>query len=946
MANGVELATAYVSLMPSFSGLKKAIAGELGDAATEAGKRAGDDVGEGVAKGSEEGASRGGRSIKDGLTKALEGVKGAAGGILGDLGIGATLAAVGAGAMAASQTKAALQAKLGLSPKESAALGKTAGKIYADNWGESMGDVSDSLAIVKQNLAGLGNVNLKTVTEQALAFKQTFGTETEESIRAVAQMLRTGMAKNATQAFDILTAGEQKGADKAGDLMDTMNEYGTQFRKLGLTGKTAMGLISQGLQNGARDSDIVADSLKEFSIRAVDGSTTTAQGFKMLGLDAQTMSGQIAKGGTSATKGLQTTLDALRNIKDPAKQSQAAVALFGTQAEDLGQALYSLDPSKATKAMGDVSGKTKDMSDAISKTANPLEQLKRDLQGAAVEAGGDLLPVLEPLLSLAGKMGPEIVAVALAWTGLSAAMKVTRAVSDAKTFVQESKVLGSMTTQLGRVRDGFKSAGAAESTFSGKAGSLGGSLRKVVDGLKAAVKAAAQWVAETAKAAAKGFVNALKSVGSAAKTAAEALVRAAKAALSWVAAAAKAAGKAFATALTAVGKAATTSAVALGRAVKAAVLWVAQQVRAAASTVANTVAMVAQRAAIIGITIASKAWTTAQWLLNAALDANPIGLIVIAIAALVTAFILAYKHSETFRNIVNGAFGAIKNVVEKVLPAIKTVIVTVFNAIKGFFTTVFGVYKKIFVGAWNVIKSATTTAFRAIKGFITNPISSAKAVLSGILSKIRAAVSGAWNAIKSATSHAFSGVKSLIVRPFNEVVSFIRGIPGKIRGLGSAFASAGKHVISSLLNGLKAAGSVVSDIAGNVWSTIKGSLNSVLSHLRSALSFTVHIGPFSKHIAVPIPALATGARATGATLAMIGEGSEPETVFPDSKLAGFLERMTAAATQNLGAAPATAGGTFALTITNWEEGTGYIEQLADGRVDAASQMAGMLGRAS
>jgi hypothetical protein len=98
--------------------------------------------------------------------------------------------------------------------------------------------------------------------------------------------MRTGLAKNAQDALNIVTVGFQAGDDKAGDFLDTLNEYGTQFRKLGLDGKEATGLISQGLKAGARDGDLVADALKEFSIRAVDGSKTTKKGFEALGLSA------------------------------------------------------------------------------------------------------------------------------------------------------------------------------------------------------------------------------------------------------------------------------------------------------------------------------------------------------------------------------------------------------------------------------------------------------------------------------------------------------------------------------------------------------------------------------------------------------------------------------------------------------------------------------------
>lgn len=64
---------------------------------------------------------------------------------------------------------------------------------------------------------------------------------------------------------------------------------------------------------------------------------------------------------------------------------------------------------------------------------------------------------------------------------------------------------------------------------------------------------------------------------------------------------------------------------------------------------------------------ATVAWTGVQWALNAALNANPIGLVVIAIAALVAGIVLAWKRSETFRNVVIGVWEAIKAAVQPVV---------------------------------------------------------------------------------------------------------------------------------------------------------------------------------------------------------------------------------------------------------------------------------------
>jgi hypothetical protein len=83
----------------------------------------------------------------------------------------------------------------------------------------------------------------------------------------------------------------------------------------------------------------------------------------------------------------------------------------------------------------------------------------------------------------------------------------------------------------------------------------------------------------------------------------------------------------------------------------------------------------------------------AQAALNFVMSANPIGIVVVAIMALVAAFVIAYNKSETFREIVQGLFAAIKTGVEFSV-----------NAIKGYLEFVLGFYKTIFnalANLWN-----------------------------------------------------------------------------------------------------------------------------------------------------------------------------------------------------------------------------------------------------
>ncbi|WP_339124177.1 phage tail tape measure protein [Pseudonocardia sp. D17] len=261
-----------------------------------------------------------------------------------------------------------------------------------------MDQVNEAVVAVHRNIdANLNDADLQGITSTVLSLSSAFGVDLQGATAAVGQMLRTGLAPDAKTALDVITSGFQAGVDKAGDYLDTLNEYSTQFRKLGIDGQTATGLLSQGLQAGARDADLVADAIKEFSIRAVDGSKTTAAGFQTLGLDAQKMASQIAQGGPAASAGLDMVLDRLRAIPDPVQRSQAAVELFGTQAEDLGQALYSLDPSSAVTALGDVGGAADRMNQTLGQTAESrIEGFKRSLQMGIVDfIGGAVLPIFD-----------------------------------------------------------------------------------------------------------------------------------------------------------------------------------------------------------------------------------------------------------------------------------------------------------------------------------------------------------------------------------------------------------------------------------------------------------------------------------------------------------------------------------------------------------------------
>lgn len=110
--------------------------------------------------------------------------------------------------------------------------------------------------------------------------------------------------------------------------------------------------------------------------------------------------------------------------------------------------------------------------------------------------------------------------------------------------------------------------------------------------------------------------------------------------------------------------------------------------------VKDKAAMVAHAATSRIVSGATRVWAAAQWAMNAALNANPIGLVVIAIAALVAGIVLAYKRSETFRAIVDGAMNAAKTAVGWVIDKVQ------------WLADKLGVNRE----AWDRLKDAATTA--------------------------------------------------------------------------------------------------------------------------------------------------------------------------------------------------------------------------------------------
>jgi hypothetical protein len=150
----------------------------------------------------------------------------------------------------------------------------------------------------------------------------------------------------------------------------------------------------------------------------------------------------------------------------------------------------------------------------------------------------------------------------------------------------------------------------------------------------------------------------------------------------------------------------------------------------AAGILAANVAIAAYNAIMAAVRIATVAWTVAQTALNLVLSLNPIGIVIIAITALIAAFVLAYQNSEDFRRIVDGVFKA-------VVGFVKTAVATI--------STVIGTLTAILQAPFKAFEGMVRTVMDTVTGLVQSAVSTINSILDGI----RGAIDTVANAVDS-----------------------------------------------------------------------------------------------------------------------------------------------------------------------------------------------------
>ena len=239
------------------------------------------------------------------------------------------------------------------------------------------------------------------------------------------------------------------------------------------------------------------------------------------------------------------------------------------------------------------------------------------------------------------------------------------------------------------------------------------------------------------------------------------------------------------------------------------------------ASVQATVAMVRQKIAMAAGAVASGVMTAAQWALNVAMSANPIGLVIIAIIALVAAIVIAYRKSETFRKIVNAAWSAIKRATVTIWNAIRDVIVRVWNwlvsDVRRKVSTVIAVFRGI-MAVYSVVSGAFSRVYNTIRNWLGRAVATVRGLPRRLVSAMGSLNSLLVNAGRSLIRgfvrgivSQFSSVRSTLGSLTSRIPSW-KGPPGRDRKL---LHGSGRLVIGGFLDGLESQyGSVKRSLSG------------------------------------------------------------------------------------------------------------------------------------
>lgn len=344
---------------------------------------------------------------------------------------------------------------------------ETAGVIkeaFTAGFGDSMDNIADNLIAVKQNLEGLSQTDLVSITEQATQLETIFGSDVSESMRGVNALMQN-FGIDAQTAMDYLVAGTQNGLDKTGELGDNLSEYSVKFQEAGYSAEEYFQLLTNGMDNGAYSLDKVNDAINEVTTRLNDG--TIGDSIGQYSTKTQELFEAWQNGGATQKEVIESIVGDINNATGQQEQFNLAQTAFGTLAEDNGVKMVA-SLTSVGNAYDDVSGKASQFAENSLTSQQKFDSAMRTLQDAfspisdifintAAAIAENVTPIIEKIGEFISNLSPQIQTVIAVIAALAVAI--------GPVVVVLGTVIGAVTTILGVITPVITALGTLGTTF-------------------------------------------------------------------------------------------------------------------------------------------------------------------------------------------------------------------------------------------------------------------------------------------------------------------------------------------------------------------------------------------------------------------------------------------------------------------------------------------------
>lgn len=381
------------------------------------------------------------------------------------------------------QSLRVIKAQAGLTDEGVSKLRDSATELFSAGVGETLSDTIKAVGTANQQLSFLPQEDINNFVKGASAISEVMGVELPEVIGKSRTFLQN-FALDGQKGFELVAYASQKTNTSMADTLDTLDEYSGVIKQFGASAESFVGRLAEGVEQGARDTDKLADAMKETAIRINAGDFVTPfQNMKAGANEAEeaiissvnALLKQAQTGDITVESALSQSSKIIKGGVDSGAineslRNQLNVAISGTMAEEIGGELFTNIFSADIDTTA-VANSAKEIGKTFSDTIGPVtkfDALELKFKAFAAKASSFFAPVASSIggvITTAGKLAPAVSAL----NGINLE-KIKTSFSSITSGISG---LGSKIPVVKSALAGFSKSGGLLSGVASKIGALG-----------------------------------------------------------------------------------------------------------------------------------------------------------------------------------------------------------------------------------------------------------------------------------------------------------------------------------------------------------------------------------------------------------------------------------------------------------------------------------------